>query len=59
MEIVRWKDFFGTEHVLIEGKNDDIFFTIPEQKDEDGNSFVRIISKQALLEMAKVINEQF
>lgn len=58
MEIVMWKDFFGTEHVLIEGKNDDIFFTIPEQKDEDGNSFVRIISKQALLEMADLLKDK-
>lgn len=59
MEIVKWIDRFGTEHALIEGENDDIFHTIPEEKDEEGCPFVRIISKQALLEMAKVINEQF
>lgn len=50
--IVKYRDFFGDEHVLMEGKNDDIFFVVPSIKDEEGNSLTKIISKKALLEMA-------
>jgi hypothetical protein len=52
VEIVKWVDFYGEEHVLMEGKNDDIFHSIPNRKDEEGNSFVQMLSKKAIIEMA-------
>lgn len=50
MKMVKWRDFFGQEHVLMEGKNDDVFHATPDQKDEEGNSHVEILSKKALIE---------
>jgi hypothetical protein len=53
--IIRWVDFFGTEHLLINGKWDDVFHIIPEKRNDEGESFVEILSKKALLEFAKQV----
>ena len=55
MEPIRWVDRFGMEHLLIDGKGDDVFHIIPEQRNEEGESFVEILSKKALMEFAKQI----
>jgi hypothetical protein len=55
LEPIRWVDFFGTEHLLINGKGDDVFHVIPEQRNDEGESFVEILSKKALLEFAKQV----
>ncbi len=52
MGIVKWNDFFGNENILMEGRNDDVFFVVPNEKDDEGNSFTKIISKNAIIEMA-------
>lgn len=58
MEAVKWNDFFGQEHVFIEGKDDDVFHIIPHKRDEEGNSFTEILSKKAILELAKKLEEK-
>jgi hypothetical protein len=55
LEPIRWVDFFGKEHLLINGKGDDVFHIIPEQRNDEGESFVEILSKKALLEFAKQV----
>jgi hypothetical protein len=55
MEPIRWVDRFGMEHLLIDGKGDDVFHIIPEQRNEEGESFVEILSKKALMEFSKQI----
>jgi hypothetical protein len=55
LEPIRWIDRFGMEHLLINGKGDDVFHIIPEKRDEDGNSFTEILSKKALIEFAKKV----
>lgn len=52
MEMVKWKDIFGEEHLFMEGKGDDVFHVIPNKRDEEENSFTEILSKRALIEMA-------
>lgn len=53
MEPVKWLDFFGQEHVFLEGKHDDVFHIIPHKRDEDGNSHTEILSKQAMIEFVR------
>ena len=55
MEPIRWVDRFGAEHLLINGKGDDVFHIIPEQRNDEGESFVEILSKKALIEFAKQV----
>lgn len=59
MEMVKWKDVLGRGHLLMEGKGDDVFHVIPDQRDEEGNSFTQILSKKAMLEfISKTQNEE-
>jgi hypothetical protein len=55
LEPIRWIDFFGKEHLLISGKGDHVFHVIPDQRDEEGNSFTEILSKKALIEFVKQV----
>lgn len=55
LEPIRWVDRFGAEHLLINGKGDDVFHVIPDQRDEEGNSFTEILSKKALIEFVKQV----
>ena len=55
---VKWVDVFGYENLLIVGRNGDVFHVIPECKDEEGDSYVRILSKQAIIEMAALLNNE-
>ncbi|MCD5324755.1 MULTISPECIES: hypothetical protein [Pontibacillus] len=55
--IAKWQDRWGEEHVLLEGKGEDILYAIPERKDEEGNSHVEMLSKKALLEFVGKLNE--
>lgn len=48
--VVKWIDKFGQENLLIEGQGDDVFLVVPDEKDEDGNYPVRILSKKAMIE---------
>jgi hypothetical protein len=53
LEPIKWIDRFGVEHLLIDGKDDDVFHVIPEKCNDEGESFVEILSKRALLEFVK------
>jgi hypothetical protein len=57
MVTVSWKDDFEEEHLLIEGKGDEVFHVIPKRYIEDGDSNVNILSKKAILEFAKQIKK--
>lgn len=58
MSHVEWIDFFGEQNVLIKGYNDDVYFVIPNQRNEEGDSFTKIISKKAIIEMAEKIKKE-
>lgn len=58
MEPVKWRDFYGDEHFLMEGRGDDVFHVMPNRKDEDGNCFTEILSKKAIVEFAKQYERQ-
>jgi hypothetical protein len=58
LEPIRWVDRFGKEHLLINGKGDDVFHVIPEQRNDEGESFVEILSKKALIEFVKQVVQQ-
>lgn len=53
MEMVAWRDMFGGEHTLLEGRGDDIFYTAHGEFDEEGNPKVALLSKAAILELAR------
>jgi len=56
--MIKWVDVFGQENMLIKGsKEDDVFHVIPALKDEEGDSYVRILSKQALIDMAELLKK--
>lgn len=50
MNPVKWTDKLGHENLLIEGQGDDVFLVVSDEKDEDGNYPVRILSKKAMIE---------
>lgn len=52
---VKWTDRFGEDHLFMEGQGDDIFHVIPNKRDEEGNSHIEILSKQAIIELSKVL----
>ncbi|SMQ86618.1 hypothetical protein SAMN05444673_6613 [Bacillus sp. OV166] len=54
---ISWKDDFEEEHLLIEGKGDVVFHVITKRYIEDGDSYVRILSRKAILEFAKQIQK--
>lgn len=43
----------SSKYLLIDGKDDDVFHVIPEKRNDEGESFVEILSKRALLKFAK------
>jgi hypothetical protein len=55
LEPIRWIDRFGAELLLINGKGDDVFHVIPDQRNDKGESFVEILSKKALIEFVKQV----
>ena len=57
MNLVKWRDFFGQEHILMEGKNDDVFHVIPDKKDDEGNSYTKILSKKAMIEFVEMLKK--
>lgn len=50
--LVKWEDFFGNEHLLIEGQEDDVFHIVPQRRDDEGNSYTEILSKAAIMNLA-------
>lgn len=58
MKIVKWVDFIGQQHVFMEGKGDDIFHAIPHKRDEEGNSYTEILSKEAMFELVDELREE-
>lgn len=57
MRVVRWNDFFGGENLLVEGKDDDVFHIRPDQRDDEGNKYVSVLSKKAIIEIAAKLNK--
>ncbi|OME55137.1 hypothetical protein [Paenibacillus odorifer] len=55
---IKWKDRFGEDHVFMVGQGDDVFHVIPNKRDEEDNSHVEILSKQALIEISKVLTAE-
>lgn len=54
---VKWTDKFGEVHMLVAGQNDDVFHVIPNRRDDEGNSYVQILSKKAIIQMAEKLGE--
>lgn len=52
---IKWMDVFGYENFFMQGRDGDVFHLIPEIKDEEGDSYVRILSSQAIIEMADML----
>ncbi|KYC94386.1 hypothetical protein MXL46_08310 [Heyndrickxia sporothermodurans] len=57
-QVVKWHDFFGEENVFICGKGDDVFHVIPNQRDEEGNSYARVLSKSAMIKFVEKLKEE-
>ncbi|MWV44800.1 hypothetical protein GRF59_14360 [Paenibacillus sp. HJL G12] len=55
---IKWIDVFGYENFFMEGRDGDVFHLIPELKDEEGDSYVRILSSQAIVEMADLLRQE-
>jgi len=55
---IKWIDVFGYENYFMEGRDGDVFHLIPEMKDEEGDSCVRILSSQAIIEMADLLRRK-
>lgn len=55
---VKWTDVFGYENYLMQGRGNDVFRVIPELKDEEGDSYVRILPSQAIIEMAVLLKHK-
>lgn len=55
---VKWTDVFGYENYLIKGRQGDVFHVIPECRDEEGESYVKILSSKAIIEMADLLKNK-
>lgn len=53
---VKWDDIFGMENILVDG-GDHVYFFIPDERDEEGHQFIKMISKKAFIEMADKLKE--
>jgi len=55
--MIKWVDFFGNENILMESSKGDVFHVIPNLRDEEGNSKVSILSRQAIIDMAELLKK--
>jgi hypothetical protein len=56
--IVKWIDYFEEDHLFVAGEKDDVFHIIPNKRDDEGNSYVQILSKQAIIDMANLLQQR-
>lgn len=54
---VKWHDIFGMENILVDG-GDHVYYFIPDEKDDEGHQFIKMISKKAFIEMADKLRDK-